>query len=62
MNQLLVEISFSDFLFFININIFRHLKLEIALPIPALNERKHIMNNEDYQKPNPDNYISVLPR
>ena len=30
---------------FLNINIFRHLKLEIALAIPALNEWKIEANN-----------------
>ena len=31
-------ISIGDVYFFVNINICRHLKLEIALAIPALNE------------------------
>ena len=33
------------YLFFIDANIFRHLKLEIALAIPALNEEKIEPNN-----------------
>ena len=31
--------------FFINSNIFRHLKLEIALAIPASNDEKYNWNN-----------------
>ena len=34
-------IYFQTSLFFINSNIFRHLKLEIALAIPASNEEKY---------------------
>ena len=34
-----------DMLFFININIFRHLKLEIALAIPASNDEKYNWSN-----------------
>ena len=37
--------QFGRCLFFLNENIFRHLKLEIALAIPALKEWKIIWNN-----------------
>ena len=37
--------QFGRCLFFINRNVFRHLKLEIALAIPAINEWKIIWNN-----------------
>ena len=35
--------------FFINSNIFRHLKLEIALAIPASNDEKYTWNNSTGQ-------------
>ena len=38
--QLIQWFNIGDVYFFININIFRHLKLEIALEIPASNEWK----------------------
>ena len=34
-------VNFQNCLFFINSNIFRHLKLEIALAIPASNDEKY---------------------
>ena len=36
--QLIKYFNLGDAYFFMNRNIFRHLKLEIALAIPALNE------------------------
>ena len=36
--QLIKYFNLGDVYFFMNRNIFRHLKLEIALAIPALNE------------------------
>ena len=37
--------KFNNSVFFINSNSFRHLKLEIALAIPASNDEKYKWNN-----------------
>ena len=43
--QLIKYFNLGDVYFFMNRNIFRHLKLEIALAIPASNDEKYNWNN-----------------
>ena len=43
--QLIKYFKLGDVYFFMHRNLFRHLKLEIAVAIPALNEWKIIWNN-----------------
>ena len=48
--QIIKYINLGDVYFFINKNIFRHLKLEIAIAIPASNEWKIVRNNSAGQE------------